>query len=141
MYQLNNSRMQTTQIIDERQPLERFNRISLYYLMKTCGFDVVDSMPKEKMLKLAEAHPERIDFNKVQTYMDGFGGVRVVRPEKIKGEEKAAAEVHVEEKKGYDGKSKKELMAEGKELGLSFDYKMKPEDMIAAIMLKKSVKE
>lgn len=141
MFQVNNSRMQTTQIIDERGPLERFNRLSLYYLMKTCGFDVVDSMPKERMMKLAEAHPERIDFSKVQTYNDGYGGVRVVRPDKIRSEEKAIAEAHTKDKDTYKDKSKKELMAEAKELGMDFDYKMKIEEMVAALMLKKTVKE
>ena len=138
MYNLNNSMMQTQQIIDERQPLERFNRISLFYLMKTCGFDVQDTMPKERMLKLAEAHPERIDFRKVQTYNDGYGAVRVVRPDHIREGQKADAELFEKAKAEYKGVSKKDLMAEAKGLGVDLDYKTKPDEMISAIMAKKA---
>jgi hypothetical protein len=126
--------MQTIQTFDERTTLDRLNRLSLYYLLKICGFDVQDTMPKEKMLKLADAHSERVDFKKVQTYNDGFGGIRVIRPDRFKEEDAAAADAFEKEKKTYDGKSKKELMTIGLELNLKFDYKMKSEEMVSAIM-------
>lgn len=138
MYNINNSMMQTQQIIDERSVLQRMNRISLYYLLKVCGFDVVDTMAKDKMLKLSEAHPEKIDMRKVQTYNDGFGGIRVVRPERFKSEDAENQKVFEKEKSEYDGKSKKQLLDMAKEMGVEADYKMKTEELVALIMAKKA---
>lgn len=142
MYNINNSMMQTQQVIDERTTLQRMNRISLYYLLKVCGFDVVDTMAKDKMLKLADAQPERVDMRKVQTYTDGFGGLRVVRPDSFKADDAKKQADFEKAKSEYDGKSKKQLLEIAKEIGLEADYKMKTEELTSLIMAKKeAIKE
>lgn len=89
-----------TEVMDDpRGALERLSRQSLYYLLvanKVQG--VTDSMPKDKMLKMAELHDGLIDYRadgkfsykNVEAYLDNNNQIKIVRPLSTYPDEKKA---------------------------------------------------
>lgn len=75
---------------DNRPPFEKLNRMSLYYLLWSNGIEnVSDSMPKDKLVKIAELNSDLLlvagpngtyGYKNVVAYKDQFGSIVIQRP-------------------------------------------------------------